>query len=273
MHYEQIKVAAEFLKKYTHEFSPEYGIILGTGLGSLAKEIETLFTISYTEIPDFPHSTVESHSGKLIFGNLSGKKVVCMQGRFHFYEGYSMQQVTFPVRVMKLLGVHTLLVSNACGGLNPEFKISDLMVINDHISLFLPANPLIGKHIPEFGDRFPDMCDPYDQVLINRALAIATENNIPVHQGVYASVSGPQLETRAEYRLLRQIGADVVGMSTVPEIIAARQMNIRCFGLSVITDMGIAESLEKADIRKIIAAAEVAEPGMTLIMKELLTYL
>ena len=273
MHYEKIKDAAEFLEKYTSDFSPEYGIILGTGLGSLAKEIETLYTLSYTEIPDFPHSTVASHSGRLIFGNLSGKKVVCMQGRFHFYEGYSMQQVTFPVRVMKLLGVHTLFVSNACGGLNPAFKISDLMVINDHISLFLPSNPLTGKHIPELGDRFPDMSDAYDPVLVNRALDIAAANKIPVHQGVYASVPGPQLQTKAEYRLLQQLGADVVGMSTVPEIIAARQMNIRCFGISVVTDLGNPEFLEKADIKKIIGAAEVAEPGMTLIMKELLTYL
>jgi len=273
MQYEQIRATTEFLKDHIKTFAPEYGIILGTGLGALANEIEVIHKISYADIPHFPHSTVETHSGKLIFGHLSGKKVVCMQGRFHYYEGYSMQQVVLPVRIMKLLGVHTMLVSNACGGLNPDFKISDLMVINDHISLFLPSNPLIGMHIPEFGDRFPDMCDPYDPALVNRAMDIAAANQIPVHQGVYASVSGPQLETRAEYRLLRQAGADVVGMSTVPEIIAARQMNMRCFGLSVITDMGIPESLEKTDIRKIIAAAAVAEPGMTLIMKELLTYL
>ncbi|TDE17481.1 purine-nucleoside phosphorylase [Dyadobacter psychrotolerans] len=270
---EQIQKASEFLKEYTKSFEPEFGIILGTGLGSLVNEIEITYTISYSDIPNFPVSTVESHSGKLIFGNLSGKKVLCMQGRFHYYEGYSMQQVVFPVRVMKLLGVQTLLVSNACGSLNPAYKISDLMVINDHISSFLPLNPLIGTHIPEFGDRFPDMSDPYDAVLIQRALNIADENHIPVHSGVYVSVSGPQLETRAEYRMLRQIGGDVVGMSTVPEIIAARQMGIRCFGLSVITDLGIPETLEKAEFSKIVAAAQKAEPGMTLIMKELLTYL
>jgi purine-nucleoside phosphorylase len=270
---DKIKIASDFLKKYTEDFNPEYGIILGTGLGSLVNEIEIAYSISYSAIPDFPVSTVESHSGKLVFGTLSGKKVLCMQGRFHYYEGYSMQQVVFPVRVMKMLGVHTLLVSNACGSLNPDYKISDLMVISDHISLFLPLNPLIGSHVPEFGDRFPDMSDPYDAILAERALAIAKANNIPVHSGVYVSVPGPQLETRAEYRLLRQLGGDVVGMSTVPEIIAARQMNIRCFGLSVVTDLGIPETLEKAELSRIIAAASKAEPGMTLIMKELLTYL
>ena len=270
MYQAEIKSALNFLQNQIQDFSPEIGIILGTGLGSLVKEIEVLNTISYSEIPHFPHSTVESHSGKLIFGMLSGKKVVCMQGRFHYYEGYSMQQVVFPVRIMKLLGVHTMLVSNACGGLNPNFKTSDLMVINDHISLFLPSNPLIGTHIPEFGDRFPDMSDPYDEVLIDRAIEIAQANGIRMHTGVYASVSGPQLETKAEYRLLKLVGADVVGMSTVPEVIVARQMGIRCFGLSVITDMCIPEMLEKANIRKIIAAAEKAEPGMTLIMKTLL---
>jgi len=270
---EQIRSASNFLNENTAGFNPEFGIILGTGLGSLVNEIEVVYSFSYSSIPEFPVSTVETHSGKLIFGYLSGKRVVCMQGRFHYYEGYTMQQVVLPVRVMKLLGVHTLLVSNACGSLNPEYKISDLMVINDHISSFLPLNPLIGQHIPEFGDRFPDMSDPYDSVLIQRALNIAEENQISIHSGVYVSVSGPQLETRAEYRMLRQLGGDVVGMSTVPEIIAARQMDIRCFGLSVVTDLGIPESLEKAELSKIIAAAQKAEPGMTLIMKELLTYL
>lgn len=270
MSFEQIQRATHFLEEFSENFKPEYGIILGTGLGSLVNEIEIAFSISYKAIPHFPVSTVESHSGRLIFGSLSGKKVVCMQGRFHYYEGYNMQEVVFPVRVMKLLGVHTLLVSNACGSLNPAYKVSDLMVINDHISLFLPTNPLIGTHIPEFGDRFPDMSDVYDQTLVKKALDIAATNNITAHSGVYVSVSGPQLETRAEYRILRQIGADVVGMSTVPEVIAARQMNIRCFGLSVVTDLGIPELLEKAEIEKIIAAAQKAEPGMTLIFKELL---
>lgn len=267
---QEIETASQYLKDKTNGFVPDFGIILGTGLGSLVNEIEIDFSISYRDIPEFPVSTVESHSGKLIFGRLSNKKIVCMQGRFHYYEGYNMQQVVFPVRVMKWLGIHTLLVSNACGGLNPEFKVSDLMIISDHISLFLPQNPLTGKHIPEFGDRFPDMCDVYDTQFIQLATNIAERHQIPVHTGTYVSVTGPQLETRAEYRLLRQLGADVVGMSTVPEVIAARQMNIRCFGLSVITDMGIPETLEKAEFSKIIAAAQKAEPGMTLIMKELL---
>jgi purine-nucleoside phosphorylase len=270
MSFDHIQRAAHFLEEFSEHFNPEYGIILGTGLGSLVNEIDIAFSLSYKAIPHFPVSTVESHSGRLIFGRLSGKKVICMQGRFHYYEGYSMQEVVFPVRVIKQLGVHTLLVSNACGSLNPAYKVSDLMVINDHVSLFLPTNPLIGTHIPEFGDRFPDMSDVYDQALVQKALSIAEANNITAHTGVYVSVSGPQLETRAEYRILRQIGADVVGMSTVPEVIAARQMNIRCFGLSVITDLGIPELLEKAEIEKIIAAAQKAEPGMTLIFKELL---
>jgi purine-nucleoside phosphorylase len=270
---EQIEAASAYLKNETGDFQPEFGIKLGTGLGSLVNEIEVNFSISYTDIPGFPVSTVESHSGKLIFGKLSGKNIVCMQGRFHYYEGYSMQQVVFPVRVMKWLGVHTLLVSNACGSLNPDYKISDLMVIEDHISLFLPENPLRGKHVPEFGDRFPDMSEVYDSALLQRALDIAAANGISAHKGVYVSVTGPQLETRSEYRILRQLGGDVVGMSTVPEVIAARQMDVRCFGLSVITDLGIPETLEKAELSRIIAAAQKAEPGMTLIMKELLTYL
>ncbi len=267
---QEIENASQYIKTQINGFIPDFGIILGTGLGSLVNEIDIEYTLPYHEIPGFPISTVESHSGKLIFGTLSNKKVVCMQGRFHYYEGYSMPQVAFPVRVMKWLGIHTLLVSNACGGLNPEFKISDLMIITDHISLFLPQNPLTGTHVPEFGDRFPDMCDVYEAQLIQRAYAIAQQHDLPIHQGVYVSVTGPQLETRAEYRLLRQLGADVVGMSTVPEIIAARQMNLRCFGLSVITDLGIPETLQKAEFSKIIAAAAQAEPGMTLILKELI---
>lgn len=266
----QIEEAVTYLRQETEDFKPEFGIILGTGLGSLANDINVDYTISYTDIPHFPVSTVEFHSGKLFFGTLSGKKVICMQGRFHYYEGYSMQQVTFPVRIMKVMGVHTLMVSNAAGGMNPAYEISDLMIINDHISFFLPQNPLVGRNLDELGDRFPDMCDPYDLTLVEQALDIARENQIQAHAGVYASVPGPQLETRAEYRLLRQVGADAVGMSTVPEIIVARQMNMRCFGLSVITDMGIPETLEKSDIRKIIDAAMKAEPGMTLIIKSLL---
>ena len=267
---EQIQETATFLAQRTGGFISDIGIILGTGLGSLVQDIEVRHIIPYTEIPHFPIATVEFHSGKLVFGTLAGKNVMCMQGRFHYYEGYSMQQVVFPVRVMKLMGVHTLLVSNAAGGMNSLYKLSELMIIRDHISLFLPSNPLIGKNIGELGDRFPDMCDPYDPALVALALGIAREHGIAAHAGVYVSAPGPQLETRAEYRMLRMLGADAVGMSTVPEVIAARHMDIRCFGLSVITDMGIPETLEKADIAKIIKAAEVAEPNMTLLMKELI---
>jgi purine-nucleoside phosphorylase len=270
---QQVETASQYIKEKTEGFVPDFGIILGTGLGSLATDMEISYTIAYSDIPGFPVSTVETHSGRLIFGTLSGQKVVCMQGRFHYYEGYDMQQIALPVRVMKWLGIHTLLVSNACGSLNPAYKVGELMVIEDHIGLFLPQNPLTGKHIPEFGDRFPDMSEVYDQTLINRALDIATTHQITAHSGVYVAVTGPQLETKAEYRLLRQLGADVVGMSTIPEVIAARQLGVRCFGLSVITDLGIPETLEKADITKIIAAAQKAEPSMRLMLKELLSYL
>lgn len=273
MDYEQIEETADFLRELTEHYAPGIGIILGTGLGSLANDIDVAYEVSYADIPHFPVSTVEFHSGRLFFGTLSGKKVMCMQGRFHYYEGYSMKQVVFPVQVMKLLGVHTLMVSNAAGGMNSLYRLSDLMIIRDHIGLFLPGNPLIGKNIDALGDRFPDMCDPYDPALVSMALGIAREHDISIHAGVYVSVPGPTLETRAEYRMLRMLGADAVGMSTVPEIVAARQMNLRCFGLSVITDLGIPETLEKADIVKIIAAAQKAEPNMTLIIKAMIEQL
>ncbi len=259
----------KYLQKQVPDFTPEIGIVLGTGLGALVENIEIIAKIPYGSIPHFPIATVEAHKGRLIFGILNGKKVVCMQGRFHFYEGYSMQKVTFPIRVMKLLGINTLIVSNASGGLNPAFEVSDLMIINDHISLFLPQNPLIGHNYDSLGERFPDMSEPYSQTLIDKSLEIANKNGVKIHQGVYASVTGPQLETKAEYRMLRNFGADAVGMSTVPEIIVARHMDIACFGLSVITDMCIPEKLEKAEFAKIIAAAKKAEPAMSLIISEL----
>lgn len=258
-----------YLHSIIGDFTPEVGIVLGTGLGSLVQEIDILHSISYKDIPHFPVSTVESHSGRLLFGYLENKKIVCMEGRFHFYEGYSMKQVTYPIRVMKQLGIHTLLVSNASGGLNPAFKESDLMLIKDHISLFLPENPLTGIHEPAFGDRFPDMCDPYDTSLIALAQSIAAENKIDLKTGVYVSVPGPQLETRAEYRLLQMIGADAVGMSTVPEIIVAHQMGVRCLGMSVITDMGLPETLKKAEFSHIIKNAKKAEPSLTFLFKEM----
>ncbi|MGR3810167.1 purine-nucleoside phosphorylase [Jiulongibacter sp. NS-SX5] len=269
---DRINQAADFLQKSTDNFSPQFGIILGTGLGGLLKEIEVAYEIPYADIPDFVEATVEFHPGKLVFGHLGGKKVVCMSGRFHYYEGHSMEQVTFPVRVMKTLGIERLFISNASGGMNPDFKESDLMIINDHIALFLPENPLVGECI--MGDRFPDMSEPYDQTMIDLAKTIAKEEGIErMQEGVYVSVSGPNLETKAEYRLLRMVGADAVGMSTVPEALVAIQMALPVFAISVITDMGIPETLQKAEIEKILAAAFKAEPSMTLIIKEMVSRL
>ncbi len=266
---EKITETVAFLKSKIGAFVPQYGIVLGTGLGKLAEEIEIEYEFPYSEISNFVEATVEFHKSRLIFGKIAGKNVVCMQGRFHYYEGYSMAQITFPVRVMKLLGIECLLISNAAGGLNPAFQESDLMIINDHISQFLPSNPLLGANI--MGDRFPDMSQPYDLKLIEKAKQIALENNIStLKEGVYVSVTGPQLETKAEYKMMRMLGADAVGMSTVPEVIVARQMNIPVFGVSVITDMCIPETLQVAEITKIIANAAKAEPTMTLIFKELI---
>ncbi|PSL05609.1 purine-nucleoside phosphorylase [Cecembia rubra] len=246
----------------------DVGIILGTGLGQLINNIEIELEISYQEIPYFPVSTVESHKGKLIIGKLSGKSVVAMQGRFHYYEGYSMKEVTFPVRVMKKLGIQYLFVSNAAGGLNPDFGIGDMMIINDHIDLF-PENPLRGKNLDEFGVRFPDMSEPYDLSLIQKALKIAEANQIHVHQGVYAAVQGPNLETKAEYNYLRVIGGDAIGMSTIPEVIVARHMDIPVFAISAITDLCSPGNIKKVRIEEVLAAAAKAEPGMSLIIREL----
>ncbi|MFT4734498.1 MAG: purine-nucleoside phosphorylase [Algoriphagus sp.] len=266
---QKIDKTAELLKSKTNYFQPQVGIILGTGLDGLLNDIEISHEIPYAAIPNFVEATVAFHPGKLIFGRLSGKQVVCMSGRFHYYEGHSMEQVTFPVRVMKKLGIEHLFISNAAGGMNPDFKVSDLMIIEDHISLFLPANPLVGENI--MGERFPDMCDPYDIDMIAQAEEIAKENNISeIQKGVYVIVSGPCLETRAEYRLLRMAGGDAVGMSTVPEALVAVQMGLKVFAISVITDMGIPETLQKANIETIIVAAKTAEPKMTLIFKELI---
>jgi purine-nucleoside phosphorylase len=267
MSLEQIKATSEFIKKKI-SFTPEIGIILGTGLGGLVKEIEIAHTISYEKIPNMPVSTVEGHSGKLIFGNLGGKKVVAMQGRFHFYEGYTMQQVIFPVRVMKYLGIKNLFVSNASGGVNPDFEIGDLMIITDHINLM--PNPLIGKNENELGVRFPDMSEAYDKNLIVRAKEIAKKNKIKIQQGVYVGLAGPTLETPAEYKYMRTIGGDTVGMSTVPEVIAAHHMNLPVFALSIITDLGVEGRIVKTTHEDVQRAAEKAEPLMTKIMKEMI---
>lgn len=247
----------------------QVGIILGTGLGGLVKEIKIEQEIDYSDLPHFPLSTVESHKGKLIFGTIGEKKVVAMQGRFHYYEGYSMQQITYPVRVMKYLGVKTLLVSNACGGMNPVYRRGDVMLMDDHINL-LGDNPLIGKNEEELGPRFPDMSEAYDRELITIAEEVALENKIRVQKGVYVAVSGPNLETKAEYRFLRAIGADVVGMSTIPENIVANHMGMRVLGISIVTDECFPDSLKPVNVEEIIAAAMAAEPKMTLIMKEVI---
>jgi purine-nucleoside phosphorylase len=265
---QQIEQASSVLRQKTR-LEPEIGVILGTGLGGLANEIEKESVIPYTEIPHFPVSTVESHAGRLIFGNLGGKRVMAMQGRFHFYEGYSMKQITFPVRVMKALGCHTLVVSNACGGLNPLFSPGDLMIITDHINL-LGDNPLIGPNDDTLGPRFPDMSEPYTKSLIALAEQVALEEKMRVQKGVYVALSGPCLETRAEYRFLRTIGADVVGMSTVPEVIVAVHAGMRVLGISVVTDSCLPDALEPVDIAKVLKIAGEAEPKLTKLMKRVI---
>jgi purine-nucleoside phosphorylase len=262
-----IKESATFLKEKTN-YSPKVCIILGTGLGGLVAEIEIEYSVSYEDIPHFPVSTVEGHSGRLIFGKLGGKQVVAMQGRFHFYEGYSMQKVTFPVRVMKLLGIQNLIVSNASGGVNPDYEVGDLMILSDHINLI--PNPLIGANITELGPRFPDMSESYCKDLISKAENIAEVNNLAVQKGIYVALTGPTLETPAEYKHMRIIGGDTVGMSTAPEVIVARHMGIPCFAMSVITDLGVPGKIQKVSHEEIQKVAEVAEPKLTLIIKELI---
>jgi len=257
-----------FIRKRIGAFEPEFGIILGTGLGKLVDEIEVSHRLMYANIPNFPISTVEFHSGRLIFGTLNGRQVVAMQGRFHYYEGYSMQQITFPVRVMKMLGIQTLLVSNASGSLNPAIRKGDLAIIDDHINL-LPDNPLRGSNDERFGPRFPDMSRPYSAQLVDQALAIAGKHQVAAHKAVYVSTPGPNLETRAEYRYMRQIGGDIVGMSTVPEVIVANHMGLPVFAVSVVTDEGFHEVLQPVSLDEIVAVAGEAEPKMTLILKEL----
>jgi purine-nucleoside phosphorylase len=260
----------EYIKKRIGDFEPEIGIILGTGLGGLVSEIEVLHKLMYSNIPDFPISTVEFHSGRLIFGILNGKKVVAMQGRLHYYEGYDMKQITFPVRVMRMLGIKRLFVSNASGSLNKDIKKGDLMIIEDHINL-LPDNPLRGRNWDDLGPRFPDMNEPYDREMIAKGMEIAAAHNISCHKGVYVSVPGPNLETKAEYNYLRIIGGDAVGMSTVPEVIVAKHMGLPVFAVSVITDEGFLDALEPISLDEIVRVAQEAEPKMTSILKELLS--
>jgi len=262
--WDRIEEAAGAIRKAGVQ-TPRLGVIMGTGLGSLGDGIAVTGEIGYQKIPHFPVSTVESHAGRLLFGTLEGQPVLAMAGRFHYYEGYTLEQVTFPVRVMARLGISTLIVSNACGGLNPLFRSGDLMLITDHINL-IGHNPLIGKHDDRLGPRFPDMFECYDRGLIDLATKAALEAKIPLQKGVYAAVSGPNLETAAEYRFLRILGADAVGMSTVPEVIVARQMGLSVLGFSIVTDMGIADNLHPADITQIIAIAKGAEPKLKTLL-------
>ncbi len=260
----QVQAAAEAVRAAT-EMAPRLGMILGTGLGKLAEEIDVEVDIPYDDLPHFPVSTVESHHGRLLFGALRGIPVVAMQGRFHLYEGYTPQQVTFPVRVLARLGVETLLISNACGGMNPHHRRGDLMLITDHINL-QGLNPLVGPNLDAWGPRFPDMSEPYDLDLRRIAEQKALDLGIKLHQGVYVAVTGPNLETRAEYRFLRAIGADVVGMSTVPEVIVARHMDLRVMAVSVITDECFPDALEPVTLEHVLAAAAEAEPKLTALM-------
>ena len=261
---EQIKATSEFIRSQIGEFVPQVGIILGTGLGGLAESIDVKYSIDYSSIPNFPVSTVEGHKGRLIFGELGGKNVVAMQGRFHYYEGYTMQQVTFPVRVMKLLGIKTLFVSNASGGINTSFRTGDLMIITDHINLM--PTPLIGKNMAELGPRFPEMHNCYDKDLIAAATEIAAEHNIKLQYGVYVGGTGPTFETQAEYRYFKAIGGDTAGMSTVPEVIVARHMSIPVFGVSVITNCGLSDELgDHEDVQR--QGAKAAEKMKTLFIE------
>ena len=267
---EKINETTEFLRNKGF-INPDAGIILGTGLGGLATKITNRIEIDYRDIPNFPVSTVEGHEGKLIYGEFGGRKIVAMKGRFHYYEGYSAEQLSFPVRVLKYIGIKCLFLSNAAGGVNPDFKIGDVMIITDHINL-LP-NPLIGKNDDRIGVRFPDMSEPYDRYLIKKALLIADENHIRIRKGVYLSTSGPTFETPAEYKYFRTLGADAVGMSTTPEVIVARHMGLPCFAMSVITDLGIEGKIAYTTHESVQEEAAKTESNIIVIMTELITSL
>ncbi len=267
---QNLRLTTEYIKHKIGDFEPEIGIILGTGLEGLVNDIDIEHTLTYADIPDFCISTLGFHTGELIFGTLNGKRIVAMKGRLHYYEGYDMKQITFPVRVMKILGITKLFVSNASGALNPSYRNGDLMIIEDHINM-QHDNPLRGRDADDLGPQFPDMSQPYDLDMINLGMDIAKKNNITCHKGVYVSVSGPNLETKAEYRFLRTIGADAVGMSTVPEVIVANYMSLPVFAIAVLTDECFPDKLKAVSVEEIIAVAKEAEPRMTLLLKELIT--
>ncbi|MDR2756773.1 MAG: purine-nucleoside phosphorylase [Planctomycetaceae bacterium] len=267
--YDQVKESVDFIRNQWTG-TVKAGIVLGTGLGNLAKQIKAEVTLPYEEIPNFPRSTVETHAGNFVIGQLNGVNVVAMEGRFHAYEGYDLKQITFPIRVIKSLGAEMLFVSNACGGMNPQYRQGDIMVIEDHINL-MGVNPLVGINDDRLGPRFPDLCEPYDKKMIDLALEIARKENFVAHKGVYVGVLGPNLETRAEYRFLRGIGADVVGMSTVPEVLVAVHCGMRVLGLSIVTDMALPDALKPGDVAEIIATANAAEPKLTKIVSGVLS--
>ena len=263
----QLDETVQFLQKQ-YANKPSIGIVLGSGLGNFVDEIQVEKEVAYADVPHFPVSTVEGHKGKLVFGKINGKSVVAMAGRFHFYEGYAAEQVVYPIRVMKKLGVETLLLSNAAGAVNPSYKVGDIMIIKDHVSFFTP-NPLIGKNIAELGPRFPDMSEPYKKMLIKKAKDIAVKNSFDIKEGVYVAVTGPTFETRAEYQLIKVIGGDVVGMSTVQENIVANHMGMQVFAISVVTDLGIREEENIITHEEVLQAAKEAEPKLALLFKEL----
>jgi purine-nucleoside phosphorylase len=266
--WEQVQETVSFIQS-KFSFTPEYGVILGSGLGSFTDDIQIEYSLPYSEIPNFPISTVQGHKGALVFGTIGFKKVVAMQGRFHYYEGYDMKQVTFPVKVMKILGVTKLIVSNASGGVNPNYKIGSIILIKDHINM-MPEHPLRGKNDERFGPRFVNMSEPYSRAMLLKAKEIAASSQIDVKEGVYMGLQGPTFETLSEYRMVKNIGADCVGMSTVPEVIVARHMNMEVFGLSVITDMGDEENIEEVNHLEVLKAAEKAEPSVRKLIKELI---
>ena len=266
--WEQVQETVSFIKEKIN-FTPEYGVILGSGLGSFTEEMKVEYTLPYNEILNFPVSTVQGHKGALVFGTIGTKKVVAMQGRFHFYEGYSMKEVTFPVRVMKYLGIEKLIVSNASGGVNPNYKVGSIVMITDHINM-TPEHPLRGKNDERFGPRFVNMSEPYSRKMIAKATELAQELNIEVHEGIYLGLQGPTFETLSEYRMVKILGADCVGMSTVPEVIVARHMDLETFGISVITDMGNEESIGTISHDEVLEAAKNAEPKVRNLIKELI---
>lgn len=267
--WEQVQETVDYIQNRT-SFSPEYGVILGSGLGGFTDDMEIEFILPYNEIPNFPVSTVDGHKGALVFGTVNGKNVVAMQGRFHYYEGYTMKEVTFPVRVMKHLGVEKLVVSNASGGVNQNYKVGSIVIIKDHIN-FMPDHPLRGKNDLRFGPRFVNMSEPYSRKMMAKAKEIASELDITVEDGVYLGIQGPTFETLAEYRMVRLLGGDCVGMSTVPEVIVARHMELETFGISVITDMGNEESIDTISHEEVLEAAREAEPNVRKLIKELIT--